>query len=671
MCGIAGYLGRLPEERNLDRMLAMLVHRGPDEIGTYVDDHAAVGATRLSIVDIASGQQPICDPETGAVVVLNGEVFNHVELREDLRRKGHRFRTESDTEVALRLYLEEGERFAERLNGQFALGIWEPDQEKLTLVRDRFGISPLFYYHDQAGGEFFFASEIKSLLANAQIPRRINAEALDQIFTLWTTVAGHTLIRGVVELEPGCLLVSQKASLRVSRYWSWPFPENQRPVESTFDEAVAGLREQLAASVRLRQRADVEVSAYLSGGIDSSGIVATSRQTSDAPLRTYSIGFEDPTYDETTFQQQVADRYSDDHIHIQCQTVDVDRNFERVIWHSESPLFRTAPSPMNHLSGAVRERGDKVVLTGEGADEILLGYDLFRETKVRKFWSRQPQSTSRPALLKRLYAYLPQFANPRYSAFAIQSFRSQLESDSPFYSHLIRWQNSSANKVFYSGDLRESIGDLDAVHTLSQSLPSEFFDVGDIDRSQYLELTTLLRGYLLSSQGDRMLMSNSVEGRYPYLDHCLVEFANALPQSFKLRGLNDKRILREAMTDRLPAEICKRAKFAYQAPELRAFVGVDGEDSPLVERFLSPQALRNTGLFDEARVQMLLKKARESSLSRLGTRDNMAFVQVLSTQVFFRKFITDNLPVIADNLVNGIRVRKRIYGNHTKDIARK
>ena len=227
-------------------------------------------------------------------------------------------------------------------------------------------------------------------------------------------------------------------------------------------------------------------------------------------------------------------------------------------------------------------------------------------------------------------------------------------------------ENNAANKVYFSGELRTSLADSDATTSLTETLPEEFFSVDDVDRAQYLELVTLLRGYLLSSQGDRMLMSNSVEGRFPFLDHEFVAFANSLPRSHKLRGLQDKRILREAMRDLLPQQICHRPKFAYQAPEIRAFITEKGATSDLVEQYLTPNAIRETGLFDESRVELLVKKARAVELPRLGTRDNMAFVQVLSTQCFHRQFIATDIPARAAQQANNLKIKTRLYGHREK-----
>jgi asparagine synthase (glutamine-hydrolysing) len=372
------------------------------------------------------------------------------------------------------------------------------------------------------------------------------------------------------------------------------------------------------------------------------------------------VAFRDSSYDESRYQDVVARHCGTRHTRIDCDDADIDANFERAVWHAEVPLFRTAPTPLYLLSSSVPQAEIKVVLTGEGSDEVLLGYDLFREVKVRRFWQRRPDSEVRPQLFKRLYAYLPQFANPRYANLAIQSFKATLTSHSPYYSHLLRWANNSANKVYFSEDLQGELGQYDAIEDLRSTIPAAFFEVGDIDRAQYLEIVTLLRGYLLASQADRMTMANSVEGRYPFLDYEFVRFANSLPRRYKLPGLKDKFILREAFRGLLPGEICDRPKFAYQAPEVRAFFRLNKTQSPLVDEHLNPGALKHTGLFKHSLVEALLKKAKLLDLTRLGTRDHMAFVQMLSTQILHKQFTGGDLGAMAREKLAGLRFKTRI-----------
>lgn len=664
MCGIAGLSAERVNERTVDLMLAMLEHRGPDEFGTFCDARVSMGTARLAIIDIAHGQQPMRDEDTGVVIAYNGEVFNYKELRAEQLDSNTRLRTQSDTEVILQLYLKFGKRFTEQLNGQFAIAIWDPRIQSLILARDRFGICPLFYYHDK--NIFAFASEIKALFTLPQISREIEPRALDQIFSFWVPVTGTTAFKGICELPPGHILTYRRGTApQLTRYFHWRFPDLHDSSTLGFEEAQEALRESLSYSVSLRLRADIEVGSYLSGGIDSSVIAALASRLHTSRLRTYSVAFGDSTYDESPYQDRVAEHCGTHHRRLVCNYHDISANFERAVWHAEAPLFRTAPTPLNLLSRFVHEDGLKVVLSGEGADEILLGYDLFREVKIRRFWQRSPESDVRPQLFKKLYSYLPQFANPRYANLAIHSFKSSLMSDSPFYSHLLRWSNNSANKVYFSPELKAELSDYDCTADLRKTLPAEFFSAGDIDRAQYLELVTLLRGYLLASQGDRMTMGNSIEGRYPFLDHEFVELANSLPRKYKMPGLKDKWVFRQAFREMLPEEICHRPKFAYQAPEIRAFCFLDGTQSPLIDENMNAAAIREAGFFKESLVAALFKKIASSELSRLGTRDNMALIQMLSTQILYNRFVKADVQNIAQSRLGRLIFKTRIRTRET------
>ena len=663
MCGLAGILRDGVEEHDIDLMVASLLHRGPDEFGTYVDDSIGLGSARLSIIDIEHGQQPMRDEATGVAIVYNGEVFNYLELGQQFRGNGHKLKTASDTEVILHLYLTYGMSFTKHLNGQFAIAIWDPRSQSVILARDRFGICPLFYYASH--NLFGFASEIKSLFTIPDIPKSINPKALDQIFSFWTPVAGTSAFADIHEVPPGHTLVYRHDSgATIEPFWRWGFPSLQKSGDLDFEQARHGVRDALSKAVSLRLRADIEVGSYLSGGIDSSAIAALATELQPAGLNTFSVAFGDESYDESKYQDIVAEKCGTTHRRSSCNYEDIEAVFENAVWHAEVPLFRTAPTPMNLLSQSVQDTGIKVVLSGEGADEILLGYDLFREVKVRRFWQRYPDSTTRPLLLKKLYAYLPQFSNPRFANMAIQSFKATLMSDSPFYSHAPRWLNNGKNKVYFSDDLQESLRDSDCLEDLRDTLPADFFKVGDVDQAQYLELTTLLRGYLLSSQGDRQLMSHSVEGRFPFLDHEFVAYVNSLPQKYKMPRLKDKLVLREAFREMLPEEICHRPKFAYQAPEIRAFFSLDRTRSKLVDQYLSPAAIGKSGHFNKKHVAALLKKISASNLNRLGTRDNMAIVQMLSTQILQHRFVETDLRNHAESQLKKISFKTRMrYGD--------
>ena len=386
MCGIAGIVrqnGALVEKPLLQRMIGMVNHRGPDAAGFHLSGSVGLAHARLSIIDIGGGHQPMHNEDKTVWITFNGEIFNYVELREDLIKKGHRFQTQSDTEVIVHLYEEKGEECVHDLNGQWAFAIWDSRREKVFLSRDRLGVRPLFYAKTPEG--FVFGSEIKSLLVVPSLPRAIDLQALDELFTFWVTLPPRTIFEGVSELPPGHSLIFEHGGLRVQPYWTLDYNSSKGPIKE--EEAREALLELLLDATRIRLRSDVPVGAYLSGGLDSTVIAALVKKLGKTHLKTFSIAFEDKEFDESSFQNEASTFLKTDHQGILCSSQDIGRVFPEVIWHTEKPILRTAPAPLFLLSKLVRDQGYKVVLTGEGSDEVLGGYDIFKEAKIRRFWA--------------------------------------------------------------------------------------------------------------------------------------------------------------------------------------------------------------------------------------------------------------------------------------------
>jgi asparagine synthase (glutamine-hydrolysing) len=638
MCGIAGILNTghslSPSREDLVSMITSLHHRGPDGYGYYHEGPVSLAHARLSIIDLAGGGQPIHNEDCTLQVVFNGEIFNYLELRRELELQGHRFYTHSDTEVIVHLYEQHDEDFVQYLNGQFAIALWDKRRQRLVLARDRIGIRPLFYA--EAGGLLLFASEVKSLFAHPQMPRRLNPLALGQIFTYWAPLDPLTVFEGVQSLLPGHCLIVENGQRRIVRYWDWSFPklgdEDQRPPEQVAEE----LRELLIEAVRLQLRSDVPVGAYLSGGLDSSIITSIIKHFTDTPLRTFSVCFDDAEFDESAYQRELVNYLGTNHTSLRCTRADIAAVFPRMIWHTETPVVRTAPAPLMLLAGTVRAHGYKVVLTGEGADEVFGGYDIFKEAKARRFWARSPQSKLRPRILERLYPYLKH--SPTESKVFTQHFFSQgLEFlGKPYFAHVPRWLTTRRVWQFFSGDVKQALRDTDFYADVRAILPAEIGHWAPLCQDQYLEAHTLLSGYLLSSQGDRMAMANSIEGRFPFLDHRVIEFANALPPRYKIRVLNEKFILKQALKPWLPASIIQRSKQPYRAPDSQSFFA-NGRAPDYVEELLSESALRVSGYFDPVAVHKLYNKCRHGRA--IGFADNMAFVGVLSTQLVDAMFV--------------------------------
>ncbi len=386
-------------------------------------------------------------------------------------------------------------------------------------------------------------------------------------------------------------------------------------------------------------RSDVPVGAYLSGGIDSAVTTAMIRRYTDVALTTFSVAFEDPEFDEGPFQREaVAHLGIRDHHETVCRAEDIGRVFPEVIWHAEQPIVRTAPAPLYLLSRLVRDNGYKVVLTGEGSDEVLGGYDIFKEAKIRRFMAERPDSPRRALLLKRLYPYIPalQSQSPAY----LQAFFQARPADlgSPFFSHLPRWNLGSRLGVFLSDDVVQATRDYRPEDDLLGDLPGDFGEWAPFCQAQYLETSGLLPGYILSSQGDRMQMANSVEGRCPFLDYRIAEFAGRLPPSLKMKVLNEKYILKRAAGDLIPPALRKRPKQPYRSMEIPSFFDTARGRARFdyVDELLSSDAIRDGGLFNPAAVGRLVDKARSGGA--IGVKDGMALVTILSTQLTVAQF---------------------------------
>jgi asparagine synthase (glutamine-hydrolysing) len=638
MCGIAGIFnlsGPINDAAPLlISMLSRIQYRGPDESGIYVNKQLALGSVRLSIIDLQTGKQPMSSPDGKYWIVFNGEIFNYIELRSALLSSGYVFRTESDTEVLLNAYIEYGQGCLNRLNGQFVFAIWNNELEELFIARDRVGIRPLFYTRVQ--NTFVFGSEIKTLLEHPDVHAEIDPVSLSQVFTFWSTITPRTVFKSIFELPPGHYMKITREQMLIQSFWSLKFPVDKKDIyKGSLEDAAAELEKLLTDAVRLRLRADVPVAAYLSGGLDSSATTALIKKVAPETLQTFSIGFEDDEFDETPYQQEVSKYLDTRHTAFTCTREDIGNYFPKVIWHSEIPILRTAPVPMYCLSKKVRENNIKVVITGEGADEMLAGYDIFKEGIIREFWSRQPDSKYRPLLFGKLYPYLAQFQGKNKNLLKFFFGYQLQDTNSPFYSHILRWKNTSKIHNFFSDELKESLKGHDLYEDVSQMLPQGFEGYDRLNKSQWLESVIFMSGYLLSSQGDRVAMANSVEGRYPFLDYRVIEFAATLPSEYKMHGLNEKYILKRMMHHRLPESVLKRPKQAYRAPIAGGFLSSPAREYVL--DLISEQDLRQTGVFTYPLVQKLINKISTDEL--VTEMENMALAGIISTQLLYHQFI--------------------------------
>jgi len=640
MCGIAGivqYRGRKPVSRQrLAAMVDALHHRGPDETGLYLDNRAGLGHARLSIIDLSSGTQPIHNEDQTLWITFNGEIFNYPELRKNLEARGHRFYTTTDTEVILHLYEEKGEACLDDLNGQFAFAIWNAEKQTCFLARDRFGIRPLYY--TVLDGTLLFASEIKSIFTCPAVPREIDPVAMDQVFTFWAPLPGRTPFKNIRELPAGHCMVVDDGRLETRRYWQMPF----RPKADQLDWAPRRIAEEIQArlkeAVRIRLRADVPVGTYLSGGLDSSGITALVARNFQKDVKTFGICFENAAFDEGIYQRRMAEFLGTDHVEQVMSNTQIGSALPDIVWFAEKPLLRTAPVPLFLLSKTVREHNLKVVLTGEGSDEVFGGYNIFREACVRRFWARFPDSEKRANLISHLYPYI--FNDPRLKRMMLPFFAKGLDqTDDPLFSHLIRWGNTARIKGYFSDDLAAAVSGYDGLEEVREGLPAEFSEWDHLQQAQHLEMSIFMSCYLLSSQGDRTAMGHSVEVRMPYLDPDVLEFAGRIPANWKILGLKEKYLLKQSFRGTLPDDIALRPKHPYRAPIVESLFGGDNREATLA--LLNEAALREAGLFDPARVGRLIKKLIGGA--HPGETDGMALTGIVTAQWLHERFIR-NFP---------------------------
>lgn len=638
MCGICGIVSignGLPDRNTLLKMMSRLTHRGPDSSGYFRDRDAAFGHTRLSIIDLSGGSQPLSNEDGSLWVTFNGEIYNYIELTGELIKRGHRFKTKSDTEVIVHGYEEWGTSCFNRFNGQWALALWDRRLKTCILSRDRLGIRPLYY--TIAGGRLIFSSEIKALCAHRDVHLCFDPAGLNEVFTFWCPVAPRTVFKGIYELKPGHIGIYKNSTFDETPYWHISFPEKGNDNRKSEAENILLLKDHLVKAARLRfTRSDVPVGAYLSGGLDSSITSAIIANFTSVPLKTFSLRFKDSEFDEGAFQNEMVKRLGAEHQDVAVSIKDIGEIFPTVTWHAERPLLRTAPAPLFLLSKLVRNAGYKVVVTGEGADEVVAGYDIYREAKAREFLARDPLSTKRAQILLCLYPWMARSPG-KAPAFARAFFKKSLDLSDPGLSHRPRWDTTMTIQRLITPEYAEEMNKTDVIAGLLNRLPENNLRWENLGRAQWLEMTTLLAGYILSAQGDRMLMANSVEGRFPFLDCEFVDFANYLPARHKLLALEEKHLLKRAFSDYIPKDILKRPKQPYRAPDAASFFG--GHKLEWFDSVMSEAAVKKAGIFKPQAVSFLVNKCRKVSGFKMSNTDNMRIVGLVSTMLIHHQYI--------------------------------
>ncbi len=605
MCGIYGIadltLAQNPGRELLARMDDVIVHRGPDDSGQYFGKGVALGMRRLSIIDLSGGHQPISNEDGTVWVVCNGEIYNFQELRERLVKAGHVFRTRCDTEVLVHYYEQEGLEFVKHLRGMFAIALWDAKRSRLVLVRDRLGKKPLYVRREPK--RILFASEIKAILQDENVPRRVNAEALREYLALGYVPAPATLLEGIEKILPGHYWVIENGRVEDREYWDVRF--DQVDEKCSEQEWIERVREKLLESVRIRLVSDVPLGAFLSGGVDSSAVVAAMARFSDQPVKTYSIGFEgqDSYYNELQYARVVADAFHTDHHEIIVRP-EVAELLPQLIWHLDEPIADSA-FVTTYLVSRLARQSVTVILSGVGGDELFGGYRRYLGDSLRRYYGLLPgfvQKKWLPAILARL----PQDRsagwknNIRYaSAFAKTAAQDPV---SRYLSYVTLLSPEMRRRV-----LRETDGNGDG--SASRVLQTYFDRCRGWDplhQNMYVDVKTSLADDLLALT-DKMTMATSLECRAPFVDQELVELSARIPAHFKVRGLTMKYLLKKAVEPWVPKSILHRKKRGFGAP-VGSWLRRDPE--VLVRDTLSESRIRKRGFFDPGVVQEIIASHR-------------------------------------------------------------
>lgn len=646
MCGIAGIIDlagyRPVPEGAIQRMARALVHRGPDEEGFLHRPGLALASRRLSIVDLADGQQPVANEDQSVFVVFNGELFDHMERRAELEQRGHRLVTHCDTEIIPHLWEDYHEGMWERLRGQFAIALWDERKRQLQLGRDRFGIAPLFW--SRQGDWFLFASEIKGLLASGMVPARPDRRGLDHVFTFSAVPGPRTCFEGVQLLPPGRFISvtpgsesGATAEIRERAFWEMNFPdEGDEEQGGDPQRLVDDFEKVLLQAVEERLRADVPVGAYLSGGVDSSMIVALACHLKGPAINTYTVRVDEPEFDELSAAQLSARHIGAKPPIVQdFRHSDALESYPKLIVAAEAPVIDTACAALLQLAGRVHSCGQKVVLTGEGADEWLVGYPWYKAAKLMGYLDVVPGL--RLSDLAR-HAYLRLNKVPHFSG----KWRREVEESVGGPNAWIDAYGLLAisRLRFYGESMRDVLAQTNPWTELEFPL-ERARRWHPLHRGIWIAARVLLAGHLLQAKGDRVAMHSSVEVRYPFLDEDVFDFLAKLHPKWRLRGFRDKHLLRLLAERWVPKSVARRHKVIFRAP-LDSF-HIDPEP-PFVAQLLSEESLRRTGYFDVAEVHRWRREfrtLRAGSLPRLSVE--MGLAAVVATQLWHHQFMGGGL----------------------------
>lgn len=646
MCGITGFWEANPlQERSsqiLDEMMDTLEHRGPDGKGSYLerDKGLAMGHTRLSIIDLETGSQPLFNRDKSIVLTANGEFYDYKRIRSTLVLDGATFTTKSDSEIAIQLYQRKGLDCIHELRGEFAFALFDDSQNRLTLARDRFGIKPLFYHIKD--GNLYWGSEVKSLFANPNVPRSFDSQAvLHQL--MHTMILGTSAFKDVHAVKPGHMITFQRngnsLDVHEETYWDVSFPE-ERPDTIPDEHYIQSVREKLLESVQLRLEADVPVGCYLSGGIDSCSMLGLASSVQQSPVKAYTISFDHDNYDEASIAKEMAARVQADQELLQIGADELyGDNYIKTLWHSERTFYNTLGVAKWCMSKRVRESGYKVVVTGEGADELFGGYPAFKRDMFR-FGIDDESDPNRAEYQKQMDKSNALFKG----AILAESWISHPELDARcgFTPSWIQpWMHTlQIARPLLHDDLLNEIQDYDPIAAIAQSFnPDQITNRHPLDVSQYTWIKTMLECQILNWGGDRVDMANSMESRPAFLDHHVAEAAREIPPTLRIKGNIEKWVLREAMKHVLPEVLYKREKFAFMAPPSHTEPKKKRALQKLIDEYMDDSAIKTVGLFDPERLTAFLDSATNETDPVTQTRNDALLNHVLGLHVLHRQFI--------------------------------
>ncbi|ACL71284.1 asparagine synthase (glutamine-hydrolyzing) [Thioalkalivibrio sulfidiphilus HL-EbGr7] len=659
MCGIAGVLHADPKQpvdpETLVAMAAIQYHRGPDGFGYRVEKDRGVGFShaRLTIIDLDEnrGRQPFASQDGNLMLAVNGELYDYKRIRTELTSRGAKFRSKSDSEMVLHLYERYGlEETLKQMRGEYAVALYDRAKDRLMLIRDRFGVKPLYW--TEVNGKIVFGSEIKVLFAHPDVPRRFNAQGLYHQL-MQTVVPGTTAFDGIHQVKPGHVITFErrhgKFEIKDERYWDMDFPLLSERGEPEDDEVyIEGVRRELMEAVQLRLEADVPVACYLSGGIDSCITLGLSAANQQSPVKAFTIGFDNKDYDETPIAKEMAESVGADQDIMRLNADHLYDNLVETLWHAERTIYNTLGVAKLLMSRHVNQAGYRVVVTGEGSDELFAGYPAFRRDMF--LHGLDHMDPAERASWEQMLAE----SNKLFSG----AMLAENELDDPALSDLVGftpsclqpWLATAAHVPgLMSGAMREQVQGYEPGRAIAEALDGDMIEGRHpLDKAQYVWIKTMLEGQILTWGGDRVDMANSMEARPPFLDHHLAEFATKIPPSMRIRGRTEKYVLRESMKGLLPKVLYEREKFAFMAPPAHTDPKKWAAMKALADEYLSDEAIEAAGLLDPAGVKALfaLHEAEDTSASTQVQLDAV-INHMIGVQVLHSHFVAQDVPALA------------------------